>query len=180
MTMMKHSPTTKAITLKNLLSPMHHKNNKKISPAAVVPMSVKKPIAEEKVAVVSHPQNASTPSSHSQHGASVPRTPVKKLPIITEDKAAPSKLAVPVASPETRPQKLKHAHSRGSVGGNRRSLVLQNESLSAKQRRQIKRCLFLDAVTSAGIDPWTHQPIRNKKSPRNSMRQSQGRSTGKE
>ena len=178
---MKHSPTTKAITLKNLLSPMHHKNNKKISPAAVVPMSVKKPIAEEKVAVVSHPQNASTPSSqNSQHGASVPRTPVKKLPIITEDKAAPSKLAVPVASPETRPQKLKHAHSRGSVGGNRRSLVLQNESLSAKQRRQIKRCLFLDAVTSAGIDPWTHQPIRNKKSPRNSMRQSQGRSTGKE
>jgi len=175
--MKHHTPrgSTKSITFKNLLSRMHHK---KISPTSLVSMSVKKPIAEEKAAI-SHPEK-STPSSPSQHGASVPRTPItiKKLPIITEEKAAPSKLAVHVASHETRPQKLNHAYSRGSVGGDRKSLVLQNESLSYKQRRQIKRCLFLDAVTSAGIDPWTHQPIRNKKSPRNSMRQR--RSTGKE
>ena len=125
-------------------------SNRKISPA--VPST---PPSEKSITHAPPQQKVATLS-----------TPVSEETTSTEDQ---SKV------PNHRPQKPTYTHSHRFT--DRRHSALQNidERLSARKLRKIKRRLFLEAVNS------TNQPInRNKLSPRNSMRISKRRSTGRE
>ena len=75
--------------------------------------------------------------------------------------------------PNHRPQKPTYTHSHRFTDHRRSALQNSDERLSARQLRRMKRRLFLEAVNS------TNQSI-HKISPRNSIRISKRRSTGRE
>jgi len=145
-------------SLKSLLT----SSNRKISPAV--------PSTEFHVKIVASPpsekniSHAPPRQSHQQKIAMLPASVSAVETRLIEDQ---SKV------PHSRPQKPTYTHSHRFTD-RRSSLQNSDERLSARQLRKMKRRLFLEAVNSV------NQPIHNKISPRNSMRISKRRSTGRE
>jgi len=142
-----------------------------------------RPLQTGRYHLQNHPQNPTCPvqkRSQQRPKRTYPHAPPRpshqqkiatlSTPVSVETRSIEEQSKVP----NHRPQKPTYTHSRFT---DRRHSAFQNsdERMSSRQLRRMKRRLFLEAVNSS------NQPIQhNKISPRNSMRLSKRRSTGRE